>query len=259
MVWLESITPELIRTIFLLFLSFGSGVIDLSLGMGYGFTVTPLMLMMGFIPSEAVPAVLVSSLVGGLSSAIWNHRFQNVDFRINSQAFRIVAFTAGLGILGAIVGVLISFTLPERIVGLYIGSVVIASGVLVILSKNFISSFSWMKMSIISLIGSLNKGLTGSGFGPIITTGAMLSGIDEKSSVSIQSLSEAAVSLVGFLTYVLMKGYVDYNIVSVMSLGVLFASPLAAYIVHRIDGRMLRIFVGVLAIVIGVSTIWKFA
>jgi uncharacterized membrane protein YfcA len=43
-----------------------------------------------------------------------------------------------------------------------------------------------------------------------------------------------------------------------MSLGVLFASPLAAYIVHRIDGKMLRFFVGVLAIVIGVSTIWKF-
>ena len=185
----------------LLALSFCSGVIDLSLGMGYGFTVTPVMLMLGFTPQEAVPAVLISSLVGGIASSIWNHRLHNVDFSLNGRAFRIASFTAALGVLGAIIGVFISFNLPARIVSLYIGFIVIASGALVIISKRLVSEFSWNKMVVISLIGSLNKGLTGSGFGPVITTGAMLSGIDEKASVSIQSLSESAVSLIGFLTY----------------------------------------------------------
>ena len=249
---------DFIRLLFLLVLSFGSGVIDLSLGMGYGFTVTPLMLMLGFTPSEAVPAVLISSFVGGLSSSIFNHRFQNVDFTYNSRAFRIAAFTAGIGVLGAITGVFISFNLPERIVGLYIGTIVIASGALVIISKSLISGFSWKKMSVISLIGSLNKGLTGSGYGPIITTGAMLSGIDEKASVSIQSLSESFVSLVGFLAYLALGGYVIYEVAVIMSLGVILASPLAASIVHRIDGRVMRLLVGILAIVIGFSTLWKF-
>jgi uncharacterized membrane protein YfcA len=216
------------------------------------------MLILGFTPQEAVPAVLISSFVGGLASSFWNHRLHNVDFHFNSQSFKIAAFTASLGIFGAIFGVFISFNLPMRIVSLYIGLIVIASGVLVIISKNLISDFSWTKMMIISLIGSLNKGLTGSGFGPVKTTGAMLSGVDEKASVSIQSLSEASVSLVGFLTYLMMKGYVDYQAAIIMSIGVIFASPLAASIVHRIDGRTLRIMVGILALIIGSYTLWKY-
>lgn len=249
---------EFMRLLPLLALSFCSGLIDLSLGMGYGFTVTPVMLMLGFTPQEAVPAVLISSFVGGVSSSVWNHRLHNVDFNFKSQAFKIAAFTSGLGVLGAIVGVFISFNLPVRIVGLYIGLLVLASGALVILSKSLVSEFSWGKMMVISLIGSLNKGLTGSGFGPVITTGAMLSGIDEKASVSIQALSESSVSLVGFLAYLLMQGYVNYQVAATMSLGVLLASPLAARIISSIDGKILRMFVGVLALIIGSYTLWKY-
>ena len=249
---------DFMRLLPLLILSFGSGVIDLSLGMGYGFTVTPLMLMLGFLPHEAVPAVLISSCVGGISSSIWNHRLHNVDFNFKGQAFKIASFTAAVGVIGAISGVYISFNLPVRTVGLYIGAIVIASGALVIISKSLISEFSWNKMVVISLIGSLNKGLTGSGFGPVITTGAMLSGIDEKASVSIQSLSEASVSLVGFLRYLVMEGAVEYQVAATMSLGVIIASPLAASIVHRIDGRILRIMVGILALIIGTYTLWKY-
>jgi uncharacterized membrane protein YfcA len=226
--------------------------------MGYGFTVTPIMLMLGFTPQEAVPAVLISSFVGGLSSSIWNHKLHNVDFHFNSQAFKIASFTSALGVIGAILGVFMSFNLPVRIVGLYIGLLVIASGILVIISINLVSDFSWGKMMIISIIGSINKGLTGSGFGPVITTGSILSGIEEKESVSIQSLSEASVSLVGFLTYLLMQGYVNYHVAATMSIGVIFASPFAASIVHSIDSRVLRILVGVLALIIGSYTLWKY-
>ncbi len=249
---------EIIQLLPLLALSFCSGIIDLSLGMGYGFTVTPVMLMLGFTPQEAVPAVLISSLVGGVSSSIWNHRLHNVDFSYKGKAFRIASFTAILGVLGAITGVFISFNLPPRIVSLYIGFIVIASGVLVIISKRLVSEFSWNKMAVISLIGSLNKGLTGSGFGPVITTGAMLSGIDEKASVSIQALSESAVSLVGFLTYLAMQSYVNYPVAITMSLGVILASPFAARIMHSLDGKTLRIMVGILALIIGTYTLWKY-
>jgi uncharacterized membrane protein YfcA len=249
---------DVMRLLPLFILAFASGIIDLSLGMGFGFTVTPLMLVLGFTPQEAVPAVLVSSFVGGVSSTIWNQKMHNVDFKIEGQAFKIAAFTAGLGVIGAIIGVYVSFNLPQRIVGLYIGTLVIASGALVIYSKNLISKFSWSRMVGISLIGSLNKGLTGSGFGPVITTGAMLSGINEKESVSIQALAESAVSLVGFLMYNVMQGYVDYQVVVTMSLGVIMASPLAARIVHRIDGKTLRMLVGILAVIIGAYTIWKY-
>ena len=118
-------------------------MIDLSLGMGFGFTVTPLMLMLGFTPIEAVPCVLFSSFVGGSSSSFFNHRMHNVDFSWNTRASRVSLFTAALGVIGSIAGVRMSFSLPQRTVGLYIGFLVIASGVLVLASRDLISGFSW--------------------------------------------------------------------------------------------------------------------
>jgi uncharacterized membrane protein YfcA len=249
---------ENIRLVLLLLISFGSGMIDLSLGMGFGFTVTPLMLMLDFTPMEAVPCVLFSSFVGGASSSFFNHRMHNVDFSWNTRASRVSLFTAALGVIGSIAGVQMSFNLPQRTVGLYIGFIVIASGVLVLASRDLISGFSWFKMSIISLIGSINKGLTGSGFGPVVTTGAMLAGIDEKESVSIQSLSEASVSLVGFFTYILMREPINYGAVVVMSLGVFIASPIAARVIHRLEGNLMRNMVGLLALIIGTNTLLKY-
>ncbi len=249
---------EMMRLGLLFVLSFGSGVIDLCLGMGFGFTITPLMLLLGYTPSVAVPSVLFSSFVGGVFSSIFNHRIHNVDFTWNSRATRIAVFTAAMGVIGSIAGVSISFNLPQRTLGLYIGLLVIASGALVLYSKGLVSGFSWSKMSVISLIGSLNKGLTGSGFGPVITTGAMLSGIDEKSSVSIQSLSESSVSLVGFLTYLFLREPISYSPLIVMSVAVVVAAPIAARLMHRLEGDRMRTMVGVLALIIGSSTLYKY-
>ena len=69
---------QMTRLGLLFLISFGSGMIDLSLGMGFGFTVTPLMLMLGYAPVEAVPCVLFSSFVGGASSSFFNHRMRGL-------------------------------------------------------------------------------------------------------------------------------------------------------------------------------------
>jgi len=242
----------------LLALSFCSGLIDLSLGMGYGFTVTPVMLLLGYTPAETVPTVLFSSFIGGASSSFFNHRQRNADFTPGSRDLRIALITGGLGVVGAVVGVNTSLSLPERTVGLYIGSLVIASGALVLYSKSLISGFSWPKMMAISILGSFNKGISGSGFGPIVTTGAIMSGLDEKTSVSIQALSETLVSLVGFATYIALQSKVDAPMIAAMSLGVTLASPFAASIVKKARGKTLRTMIGALALIVGASTLLKY-
>lgn len=54
-----------------------AGLVDVSLGMGYGFKVTPILLHLGF-PQQAVPSVLFSSFVGALLSSYFHHRLGNV-------------------------------------------------------------------------------------------------------------------------------------------------------------------------------------
>ena len=127
-----------------------------------------------------------------------------------------------------------------------------------VMSLRIKTTFSWGKIFAFTLFGSLNKGLTGSGFGPVLTTGNMLSGLDEKSSISIQALSESVISFIGFISYGYLGKGVNYPILIIMSLGVLIASPLSAYIIKKIDGKMMRVFVGFLAIIIGISTFIKF-
>lgn len=53
--------------------------LDSSLGMGYGTTLTPLLLIAGFEPLQVVPAVLLSELLTGVTAGALHHRDGNVD------------------------------------------------------------------------------------------------------------------------------------------------------------------------------------
>ena len=54
---------------------------DSTLGMGYGTTLTPVLLIMGYEPLQVVPAVLVSELFSGLLAGALHHKEGNVDFK----------------------------------------------------------------------------------------------------------------------------------------------------------------------------------
>lgn len=236
-------------------LSFVAGLTDISLGMGYGFTVTPILLLLGFSPRVAVPSVLFSSFVGALTSSFFHHRFRNVDFGLGGESLRVSALIGGLGVIGGSVGALTALGISTFLLSLYIGSLVTASGIFVLVSRGFRPGFSWPKIFAISLLGAFNKGLSGSGFGPIVTTGGLLSGLDEKASVSIQSLSESPVSLVGFLTFVLSGAVVEWALVLALTAGVVLASPLAALVVQRLDKERLRTLIALAAMAVGGTTL----
>ena len=51
---------------------------DSSLGMGYGTTLTPILLIMGFEPIQIVPAVLLSEFITGIISALFHVLFKNM-------------------------------------------------------------------------------------------------------------------------------------------------------------------------------------
>lgn len=102
---------------------------------------------------------------------------------------------------------------------------------------------------------AFNKGISGSGFGPIVTTGGLLVGLDEKATVSIQSLSELFASIVGFLTFVLSRVQIDIHLTLAMTIGVALAAPLAAFIVHKIPSKKLRWLIALTTILLGISTL----
>ena len=128
-------------------------------------------------------------------------------------------------------------------------------GFFVVFSRRLKLRFSWPRMIAFGVVGAFNKGISGSGFGPIVTTGGLLVGLDEKATVSIQSFSELFASIVGFLTFVLSRAPVDVYLTFAMSIGVALSSPIAAFIVHKMPAEKLRWLISLTAILLGVITL----
>jgi len=241
----------------LVFLSFLTAVIDIIFGMGFGLTMTPILIISGFSPHQIVPALLLSSLAGNILSTYFHHRFENVDFSPKSRYFKISILIGGLGAVGSILGALVAVGISDFYLGLYVGLLVTVAGLFILLNRKLRASFSWRKIVALGLFGSFNKGISGSGFGPVVTTGILLLGIDEKAAVSIQTFSESFVSLVGFLTFALSGIPIDWSLTLSLSTGVILSTPLAAFIVRKTESGKLRLAIALVTIVLGISTILR--
>lgn len=238
-------------------LAFVAEYIDSSLGMGYGTTLTPLLLLLGFTPLQIVPVVLLSEFVTGLVAAMFHHTYQNVSFRKDSLDSKVAIVLALIGVLGAMVAVSIAVHLPAWVIKVYIGVLVLALGVFVLVTPSGSQRFSWARLVGIGLLSSFNKGLSGGGYGPIITAGQILAGLNPKAAVGITSLSEGVVSLVGVLMYWLTVSALDWHLTLPILVGAVISTPLAAFTVQRLPVRSLRFLIALLAITLGIVTLMR--
>ena len=203
---------EILALVFVL--AFFAEYIDSTLGMGYGTTLTPLLLFMGFEPLQVVPCILVSELFTGFFAAFMHHRVENVifDFTRDSSHAITKRMTGGLGarignlfyipksldakivmvlglcsIVGTVFATFVALSLPTFYLKLFIGVIVTLMGILIILKHKKPRNFSWAKITGLGAIASFNKGLSGGGYGPLVTSGQILSGVKSKSSIAITS------------------------------------------------------------------------
>ena len=66
------ITPALFAAVALIALAFQ--YMSVSMGLGYGTVLTPVLLIIGFAPLQVVPAVLLSQFAGGVIGGVTHHR-----------------------------------------------------------------------------------------------------------------------------------------------------------------------------------------
>jgi hypothetical protein len=185
----------------LLALAFACEFIDSAAGMGYGTILTPLLIAMGFAPHAAVPAVLISQAFGGFAAAVFHHRFENVSFARDSRDLKVVLVISTLGIAATIAGALVSVNLPAAALRIYIGVLVTIMGIVVLLKRP--AAFAWKKIVGLSLLSAFNKGISGGGFGPVVTGGQIIAGERRRAAVGITTLAEAPICVCAFAAYIL--------------------------------------------------------
>lgn len=239
------------------FFAFIFEYLDASLGMGYGTTLTPLLLILGYKPLEVLPAVIVSQLVSNFSIALAHHRLGNVNLNTDSFYFKVATVISFAGVLGSIGAVFVAINISEKFLKTYIGVLILGIGILLLLNGKRIINFSWKKVIGVGLFAGFNKGISGGGYGPIVTSGQMLSGVNCKRAVGVTAFAEGIVCLSAFLTYLLTGSIVEWSLVPYVIVGSLLSVPFSALTVKRIPGRYLKLAISVLTVTLGLATISK--
>lgn len=238
-------------------IAFALEVIDSAFGMGYGTILTPVLLLIGYDPLRIVPAVIGSQLVGDVLSVVFHHQFKNVDMSPRSKDFRIGATLAAFSLLGSVTAVLFALKISKFALNLYIGVLVFVVGIVVLANRDRDRDFSWLRLFFLASIASFNKGLSGGGYGPIVTSGQLLTGVNVRAAIGITALAEGVTCVAALATYLLAGMAVDWGLMAAMSVGVALSTPLAAFIVSKLQPKYLKLIIGVFTIAMGTLTIIK--
>ncbi|MFQ5574354.1 MAG: sulfite exporter TauE/SafE family protein [Terriglobia bacterium] len=238
-------------------LAFFLEYLDASLGMGYGTTLTPLLLIVGFDPIRVVPAVLISQIAAGVVASFFHHRMENVNFGWGQQDLKVMSTLTLFGLVGAFLAVFVALQLPPVLIEVYIGTLVLAIGIFVFATVNRHFEFSWPKIVGLSFVAAFNKGMSGGGYGPLVTGGQILSGVEGKRAIGITSLAEGLVSTVAVLSYLLLTAKLDLSLAPYLVVGASLSTPLSALTVRKVGTRILRFSIGALTIILGATTVIK--
>ena len=242
----------------LVLLALACEYVDSTLGMGYGTTLTPVLLLMGYEPTQIVPSVLLSEFLTGILAGVLHHEFGNVDLRPGSRPLKVALALAACSVVGTLVAVAIAVNVPTWMVKTYIGLLVLAMGVSILLTIGRTFAFSWRKVVGLGLVAAFNKGISGGGYGPLVTGGQILAGVDDKGAIGITSLAEGLVCIVGVLAYVLTgNGGVDWGLAPSLILGAVLSVPFAALTVRKASLHRMRWSIGTAITALGVFSLAK--
>lgn len=241
----------------LLAMAFFAEYVDSSLGMGYGTTLTPLLMLLGFPPLKIVPAILVSEFVTGLLAGISHHKAGNVNLKPATRAGRTALILACCSLVGTVAAVVLAVALPKTVVSLYIGLMIFGIGLYILLTRSGRSRFSWRKIIGLGSVAAFNKGISGGGYGPLVTGGQILAGVPEKHAVGITSMAESLVCVTGLVLYLILDTEIAWGLALPLTLGAVLSVPAAVYTVKVLPENVLRRSIGFATLYLGALTLLR--
>ena len=241
-------------------------LVDGSLGMGYGVTSTTFLLTLGLAPALASASVHLAEIGTSAVSGVSHWKLGNV----NTRVLLTIGVPGGIGaFLGAVVLSNLSLDAARPVVSL----VLLALGGVILLRfihrRRVAAALEageavpaqlgagvggqrrrWMLVPL-GLVGGFLDASGGGGWGPVTTSTLMASSrMQPRKIIGTVSGSEFIVSVCASLGFLLALGSagLDLGIVAAMLIGGGIAAPLSAWLVSRMDERVLGTGVGALII-----------
>jgi len=212
----------------------------------------PMLLFLGFPSSVARGTCLISELLMTLVSIIVYKKANNLDKRM------ILAYLPGA--ITSVLGAIVSFSISEQLMKLFIGIFEIALGVMMTYttlketgkqySKTVIGTYVMAKLMVVSVFAGFAKGFFGVGWGPLGVGLFILLGLDPRivigSSLTIRLILDCA----GGITYATVS-MVDFNAVLVLTLAGALVVPLVVRLTKKVSEKNLFIFLGAVIVILG--------
>ncbi len=232
-------------------LSFVAQYVDATLGMGYGTTLTALLVMLGFPVTEVVIAVLLQQLLAGGIASLAHHALGNADLHPGSFHFRLAMLLGGLGLVGGLIAAGMAVAMPISMLDRVIGVVIVVMGLVILLARRAHLRFSWWRAGVLGVVAGANKGFMGGGYGPIVVAGQIAAGDNMRHAVAVTALAEALSCVGGIAGYIIMGARMPWALTGALVMGGIIASILAAATVRALPAGGLKSVVGVVYLVLG--------
>jgi uncharacterized membrane protein YfcA len=241
----------------ILFAAFLTGYIDTCVGGGHGTLLTPVLILLGFTAAMVVPAVLLSEIGIGILATLLNHRAGNIRLAHGEQHRRVLLVLAVCSLAGSLIAVTLAVRAPPKWVNAYIGVIIMAVGVLLLVGRGTPREFSMRRIAVLGTIAAFNKGLSGGGYGPLLTSGQILSGVCEKGAVSITPPARGLTGLFAVTLYFAARGHLELNLAAPLIIGSVLAMPAAVGTVTWIEAPLLRKGITLTTLILGALLVIK--
>jgi uncharacterized membrane protein YfcA len=112
---------------------------------------------------------------------------------------------------------------------------------------------------LLAAVASFNKAVSGGGYGPLVTSGQILSGVSGKASVGITSFAEAFTCLFAVTLFLAQGEHLNLVLFVPMCAGALLSVPFSVFAISAIREHLLRTVIGVVTMAMGALTLLKLA
>ncbi len=231
----------------MLLIGFVAQLVDGSLGMGYGVTSATMLAAIGFAPAVASATIHVAKIGTGIMSGTAHWRFGNVHWRA-------VFMLAIPGTIGAFAGALAISYIAADVAAPWVSVILAVLGLVVLLRTVFgrqaairFHDPTTRVLGPLGLIGGFIDSVGGGGWGPVTTSTLMASNrMSPNQVIGTVSMSEFIVAIGATLGFLAALGgeAIEWGATALLLIGGLFAAPIAAWLVSRLDHKVLGGLVG---------------
>ena len=238
---------------------------DASAGMGFGTALTPLLLVLGFVPKQIVPVIMIQQGVAGLVGAFLHREFENVEWKFSPMSesvklWIIIGVTGCLAVSVSIIGIYKFFPVDKIYIKIYVAILLLMMGFISLFSARKDRPYKPMKMLAYATLAGFNKGVGGGGYGPVVTLGGLLSGVPVKSMLAVTAISEGTVSTFAIIVWLalLTSGVqIDYLLLPSMMLATMFSAVAAPYMTRVFPEKAWKVVVPAYSLILAGYVFYK--